>query len=377
MRGIPAKRERLPGNQRTHRKGHRQIENHREAGGDPAVVHHRAMAHTHRLLSAHAAVGCDHDMMNRGWIPRIIGDRMHLSGQRIEMRVGAEGAAQRAAEIVIGQRSEHIVEQYRRAPRFDQRPGLSREPNHVGVDGVEIAVAGARRRPLTQGGGDLGRADTAIAIPARATALDAKTVDHAVAEEPVVASRIGGDRVRADAQIAPIESQRDRAGYRQILDRHFFRHRRVNSAQERMRTVRSAHTPAIEGCERRHALADNAADRSFDDADHWALPPNVKSAAASPQSTEALTQRNGCVPEAVVAMKTPQGLNDRCLRCGDCRPAHIRRAGLYPPRDIERSPLSLYVWSATFRSVSGSYPPNVAPALAAFDGLSRACPRAV
>jgi hypothetical protein len=32
---------------------------------------------------------------------------------------------------------------------------------------------------------------------------------------------------------------------------------------------------------------------------------------------------------------------------------------------------------ATFRSVLGSYPPNVAPALAAFDGLSRACPRAV
>ena len=214
------------------------------------------------------------------------------------MRVGAEGAAQRAAEIVIGQRSEHIVEQYRRAPRFDQRPRLSREPNHVGVDGVEIAVAGARCPRLTQGGGDLGRADPAIAIPARATALDAKTMDHTVAEEPLVASRIGVDRVRPDAQITPIESRRDRTGYRQILDRHFFRHRRVNSGEERMRTVRSAHAPAIEGCERRHALADDAADRSFDDACHRVLL-QVRIRRRRPQSTEALTQRNVCAPEAV------------------------------------------------------------------------------
>jgi hypothetical protein len=72
-------------------------------------------------------------------------------------------------------------------------------------------------------------------------------------------------------------------------------------------------------------------------------------------------------------MKTPQGLNDRCPRCGDCRPARLCRAGLYPPRDIGRSPLSLRFGSATLRSVLGSYPPT----LAAFDGLSRAWPRAV
>ena len=231
------------------------------------------MADRHRLLSTHAPVGRDHDMMDRGRLPRIIGDRVHFPRQGIEMRVGAERAAQRAAEIVIGQRLQGFVEQYRRTSRFDQRPDLSRKPDHVGVDGVEFFIACARGGRLAKGGGDLIRANPAIAVPAHPAVFDVKTMDHAVAEEPLVGPWIGSDRVGADAHIAPIEGGRDRAGDRQVLDRHFFLHRRVNAGEERMGAVGRAHPRAIEGRERRHALADSAANRGFDDAGHWVFLP--------------------------------------------------------------------------------------------------------
>src|SRR5271155_970979 len=128
---------------------------------------------------------------------------------------------------------------------------------------------------LAQGSRDRGRANPAIAVPARATALDAETVDHSIAEEPLVALRIGGDWVWADAQISPIEGRRDRASYGQIFDGDFFNHRRVNAGEERMWTIWSAHVPAVEGRERGRTLGHNTANRSFDNVCHNDHPPGV------------------------------------------------------------------------------------------------------
>src|SRR5690606_2766801 len=97
------------------------------------------------------------------------------------------------------------------AARLDEGEGAAVHADDVGVDDLALV---ALHPP--------------VAVPLGPPVAQADAVDHAVADEPVVAGGVGGGAgVGADADEAPGQLVGDRAGHLQLGDRDLLGHRRV------------------------------------------------------------------------------------------------------------------------------------------------------
>ena len=228
MRRVPAEREPGPAEHGAHRKGDRQVQHDREPRGDGAVVDARAVPHGDRHVADHLAVRRDDHVADRVRHAAVVGDRVLLAGERVTVRMPGERPAERAVERVVALLLQVGGEFHREAARLDQGEGPTADLDHVGVDGVVASPTWAGRRVPAERRRRQARPDPAVAVPQGAAVLERDAVDHAVAEEPVVAG-VGLDRVGAHLEVAPAQPRRDRPGDGQVVERQLRGHRLVDA----------------------------------------------------------------------------------------------------------------------------------------------------
>lgn len=273
VRRIPAIGEGMAGEQRLQREGDGQVHDDDILLCDGAIVDRRTMLDRDGFLADHLAAGIDDGVMDGRRVHREIGDGMHLAGLWIEVRVGGEGAFQRAAERVVRQRVEFVVQAYGECARLDKGPGIASMPDNVRVGIILRTAARAGGRCLIKSGGHGIGADPAVAIPKRLALLQAYAVNHAVAAEPVVGGRVGwADRIRPDAQVAPVERGGDFTGDLQVFQCQLAVQRFVDAGEKGVLGSREARPRAIERNDFHDALRDTVADRGFDWTGHGKTP---------------------------------------------------------------------------------------------------------
>ena len=120
------------------------------------------------------------------------------------LRMGTEGARDRASEVVPTDRVEFVAQFHRAATGLDHGPGGTGPGPHVGVGSIGVAVpVRAGDFGLSAGVGEPRRTDVPVAVPGCSALIEADPVHHAVADEPVVARRIHiTDGIRSVAQVA-------------------------------------------------------------------------------------------------------------------------------------------------------------------------------
>ena len=122
-----------------------------------------------------------------------------------------------AAEVGRADRAELAVEHVREVALLEGED-LAGVADHVGVGLRRAHVDRDRRIEDVEGGiGDERRLHVPVAVPLGLAVAQADAVDHAVAEERVVAR--ARERVGAVADVAAVELGRDRPGDRQVGDR--------------------------------------------------------------------------------------------------------------------------------------------------------------
>src|SRR5262249_13368386 len=107
------------------------------------------------------------------------------------------------------------------------------------------------------------RADVAVAVPLGLAVLEPNAVDHAVTDEPVVAARVGLERVRADADVAARQLGRDGAGDLAIGQRQLLVQWGMDAGQEAMRLLVVLEA-TIDAGDRFDALGNDLADGALD-----------------------------------------------------------------------------------------------------------------
>ena len=200
---------------------HRQVVEHDVVLGEREVVHHRAAPDLHRHRLADVAVGAPHRVVDPVAAQPVVGHRVQLPGLGVLVRVGGVAGGQmahpqRAVEVGRADGVELVGQLVRRRARLDQREGLARVGDHVGVGrevaGRPVVVPGLLAESARHGVG----AHVAVAVPLRLSVDEAHAVHHPVAEEPVVALAGVAHRVRADAQVAPVEVLGQLPGHREV-----------------------------------------------------------------------------------------------------------------------------------------------------------------
>ena len=211
---------------------HGKVEDQNVALGHGEIMHHGPVRDGDCDRALHLPVGPDHDVPNLGLHAQVVGHRMPLAGQRIEVRVGGEGAVEGAGEVLIADRLKLMGQRHggRTGLHEGQRP--SAEALDVGVHDIHIraglsgGVGGAE--PVA----DKAAADEAIAVPLSLAGAQVDAVHHALSEEPVVVRRIRDfDGVRSISNEPPNETGGDLACHRQVERRHLFKNRTIGSDQ--------------------------------------------------------------------------------------------------------------------------------------------------
>ncbi len=222
-----------------------------------------------RLFAAHPPVASDDDMPDRVEVRSVVADRVQLARFRVAVRMRAERLPQRAVERVVRDGVQVVVELDRRCAGFHQRPDPARVAEHVRVHRIPARIARARRGRLTERLADRIRAYPAVAVPERQSCLDPHAVHHPVAGEPVIGRRIGRrHRIRADAQITPIEFRRNRPLDLERIEGRFMIHGGVDPCQEWMRRIGCAQAIAVECSDFHRTPGHCAAYELFDCACH-------------------------------------------------------------------------------------------------------------
>ncbi len=138
----------------------------------------------------------------------VVANRMKLACGRVELWVRSEVGRQ-ATEVRRANVVEVVIELDREGSGFDDRQRLASMTNDARV---RTEVAGA---------------DVTVAIPLRFASSEPKTVNHAVAKEPVVVSSVGGNaRVRPVAEKAPLQLVGDCSVDREVGCADLFGNRR-------------------------------------------------------------------------------------------------------------------------------------------------------
>ena len=231
--------------------------------GERHVVHHRHAGQRDVDGAADLALGANHDVLHvvHPLAPRIH-DRMHLTGVGVDLRVGGEGTGQGAEEVVSAHGVEFVGELDRTTTCFHHRPRGAGEPADVGVgrDRVVVPVA-TRDVGHTALSAERGRTDVPVAVPLGSALADANPMHHAGTHEPVVGGGLDcAERVRAVAEVAPLELGGELTDHREIELGHLVGDWRVVPAEVRGRghdgaplngnNVVTDHRTSIGGCQR-------------------------------------------------------------------------------------------------------------------------------
>ena len=185
---------------------------------------------------------------------RRISEENHFAGLGIDFRMRSEaGAAERAVEVPIAMRRQGLRIERERAMPFLQRKQLARVPDDIGVgDAAVLAlsrrVGGCRIAPAAEQRPmrlvlqlPFRRAHPAIAIADSAIG-NVKSVDHAVADEPVMVMVARRElRIGTVAVERPGKVLRQFAAHRQIGRVGFEGERRIIAAEERIGGKRLTH----------------------------------------------------------------------------------------------------------------------------------------
>ena len=206
MVGIPGKRERGSAHGGLDVEAHRQVVDEGVPGRERHVVDHRHTADRYFGHLRHPTVAADDHVLHPIELVRIgVADGVQFAGCRVVFGVGGEAAGQGAVEAVVPDGVEVVGEGHGRGAGLDHRPGLPGEAAHCRV-GTEVAVAErtARWRVLAQFGRHAGTPHPPVAVPLGSTTPQPHSVDHAVAEKPMVGRRVDDStRVGSVPQPAP------------------------------------------------------------------------------------------------------------------------------------------------------------------------------
>lgn len=213
-------------------EGDRHVEDHHVVLGEREVVDHRRVRHRDPRTARDAASRI-HDQVPDVVPGRVVGDRVQLTGVRVELGVGGERALQGAPEVVGAHGVQLVVEFVRQRSALLKRQDPPPVRDHMGVarevvrrHGTGVGLAELLR--------DLGGAHPAVAVPLGAALAQPHAVHHAVAEHPVVGARVlQAQDVGAVAQIAAVQLARDATGDRQVEGRQLFGDRLERALQER------------------------------------------------------------------------------------------------------------------------------------------------
>ena len=210
-----------------------------EARRDRAIVDAGAVLDRDRHVAHDPAGGRDDDVAHAVPDAAVVGDGMCLAGLRVAVRVPGEGAGERSVERIVALRLQVLGQRDGVAAGLDHGEGAAADLDDVGVDGV-VAPARPRGGGPAERRGRRTRADPAVAVPQGLAALDAETVHHAVAQEPVVAARRRAGGVGAHLEVAAVEPRRDRPGHGQVPQGQLLAHRRVDADHEGVLRPRKA-----------------------------------------------------------------------------------------------------------------------------------------
>src|SRR3546814_14202874 len=93
----------------------------------------RAVTHRNRFLADDVRVLVEHDVPDLVRLVAAIGDRVHLVGEGVVMRVRGISADQRAVERVVRDRVQLVTELDRLSDRLDHREGSAGGAEYIGV----------------------------------------------------------------------------------------------------------------------------------------------------------------------------------------------------------------------------------------------------
>ncbi len=215
---VPAVREPGAVHRRVEVEHDGQVEHDGARCGEPHVVDHDGTGHVDGHAAHELTGAVDHVVPEVG-LDEVVGHDVHLTGDRVELRVGGGAGRQRTTEVPTAQRVELGAELVGQRQLVDgpDVPGVVHDVRVAGP--AELAAARGRRhlgQPLARR--DVGRADPAVAVPAGLAAVQLDAVHHARAEEPVVARTGILCRVRARAQVPTGEHLGDRADHFEVGD---------------------------------------------------------------------------------------------------------------------------------------------------------------
>ncbi len=217
-RHLSGHRPRQAAGQRHHRKQH-------VPRGDREIMHHRAIRRLKALDPAHPSIRADGPKSHARRQRPVggIAEKHQVSGCRIGLRVRGERPRQGAGKILHAARGQRGGVEFERQMRLLQRQQFAGVPDDVGVGHPGIGdvralppwpEACAQRPPRGVLGAPLVGAHPAVAVR-RPAVLQAESVDHAVAHEPVA---VWGRKLRIGsvAEQRPVQPARQFAQHGQV-----------------------------------------------------------------------------------------------------------------------------------------------------------------
>ncbi len=212
-------------------EGDRKIVEHDMVFGQREIVHHRAAGNFDVHRAARAPVNADDRVLHTVAATERVGHRVQFPGVRVTLGVRGVAAAQGGIKIAGTDGLQLVGELVVGDATFDQRQRAAGVAEHIGVGTQQLqpgSGGGAAPSGFAERPGNGWGADPAVAVPLRVAVSQSYPVDHAIAGEPVIDRRVDlGDRVRAVAEVTPVEVGGDGAGDGQLGDRLFPPHRSV------------------------------------------------------------------------------------------------------------------------------------------------------
>ena len=193
------------------------------SGRHREVVHHRHRGHLDGPVDGQCAVGVGPVIADVRLKEVAVAEEMQFPGGGTDLRMRRHRIVELAVEVVAADRLQ-IIGDLVGQRRLDQGQGLAGMADDMGVGHRRAQIAGAVGVVDRKGVVEAVGADPAIAVPLGRPALDADTVDHPVADEPVPGRRAGVGPV---AQVPAVQLRWDRSLDGQVVHRQLVGHRGV------------------------------------------------------------------------------------------------------------------------------------------------------
>ena len=199
---------------------HGQVPEHCVGLGDREVVHHHRRRQIDRFAEHQRAVRLG-DVIREQGRSEAVPERVHPTGDGIDLRMSGERRRERATEVVRAHGGQIVGAQFVRQAHLAAGEQAAAVPDarHVRLvrRATGWALTEAGTRPVQR------RVDVAIAVGDGSSSFESDTVHHAVTEEPV--RRVGTRRIRAVAHVRARELRGNRAAHGERRRLHLVGHR--------------------------------------------------------------------------------------------------------------------------------------------------------